>query len=278
MKKIAVLVGTIVMMGGLTACGGQTQTVIEEAESAGRENVSNVSVNEEYFNWDGTIIESLTELGLKQEELIIPEKCTGFKGAVFWKSDVLTKVVFEDDDDIGLNGAFEGTASLEEVILPAQLSTIGDMEFNNCKNLKRINIPENVKVLSWSAFGNCESLENVEFSNSTIEEIGESAFVLCESLKEVKLPETVGKIGKDAFYRAGLESVTLPIAIKEIGAAAFSGNLKDVYVPEGVELENVDSSAFTQISEQPVAHVVEGSWADLNFEQWSGTITEKVYD
>lgn len=279
MKKAFVVALAAAAALVLGACGNQGQAETGKTEGVEKQ-TETTSANEEYFTWDGTIIEGLTALGAKQEELVIPAKCTGFKGCILDEDNSVKKVSFEDGDDIILNNAFMAAKDLTALELPEHLSAIGDMEFSGCEHLQSIHIPNGVQTIGWSAFDSCKALVSVDASDGSLREIADDAFMLCGALQEVKLPDTVEKIGASALKKTGLATVTLPTGIKEIGELAFAGcpNLTDVYIPEGVEFESVDSSAFTQLNRQPVAHVVEGSWADLNFDKWCGTMTEKVYD
>lgn len=46
-------------------------------------------------------------------------------------------------------------------------------------------------------------------------------FYDCESLKHIKLPDRLEKIGPKCFERSGLEEITVPASVKEIGGEAF---------------------------------------------------------
>ena len=59
-----------------------------------------------------------------------------------------------------------------------------------------------------------------------------------KDIKSFSIPMGITKIGVDTFTHTGLESITIPDSVREIGTRAFTGckNLKTVELPTGVEL------------------------------------------
>lgn len=94
---------------------------------------------------------------------------------------------------------FAGNTSLEEVILPSTVRTIGR-----------------------SAFLNTENLETLSFDGeSELKRIESSAFMMSD-LEEFALPDGLQHIGDNAFAgNASLKEVTLPDSLETIGAFAF---------------------------------------------------------
>ena len=75
--------------------------------------------------------------------------------------------------------------------------------------------------------------------------IGRNAFLRCR-LTTVTIPSSVKFIGSDAFKECyGLQSVTLPDGVKRIGVGAFyrCGGLASVIIPQGVEV--IGGGAFS---------------------------------
>jgi len=66
--------------------------------------------------------------------------------------------------------------------------------------------------------------------------IGDSAFAYCTEMTGVVIPDTVTEIGRWAFDRVALTSITLPAGLKIIGDYAFYGceGLTSVVIPDGV--------------------------------------------
>ena len=92
------------------------------------------------------------------------------------KTDVDTEylVVPEDVSIIGEN-AFEGCVQLSGIVLPNGLKGIEEGAFSGCSSLLSIDIPEHVAAIGDRAFSECTSLEKVLFRGDTIT-ISEAGF------------------------------------------------------------------------------------------------------
>ena len=129
----------------ICACGDKKEDLLLDIE-----NVSN-----DCFEWEENTIIALSEYGSKQETIIIPERCEGFNGMIFAdKENSVTKVAFESDKDIKLNGVFGCAEKLREIELPSGLTSIGDLEFWLCSSLEEIRIPSSVETIGAYAFQN----------------------------------------------------------------------------------------------------------------------------
>ena len=85
------------------------------------------------------------------------------------------------------NEAFEGCASLKEVVITAGEIIDGDF-FYDCPKLTKVTIPDTVKYIGAGAFENCESLKNIIIPSS-VTEIREYAFgYVYKDGNEVKVP------------------------------------------------------------------------------------------
>ncbi|WNY27359.1 leucine-rich repeat domain-containing protein [Methanolapillus ohkumae] len=76
----------------------------------------------------------------------------------------LTSVTFENDSRLTIigNKAFQHT-NIREIILPKNVTTLGNLSFSNCQNLTTIVIPKNVTTIRNNAFALCSNLTRVEF-------------------------------------------------------------------------------------------------------------------
>ena len=190
-------------------------------------------------------------------------------------------------------GAFSGCTLLEEILLPASLTTLSDYAFDACTSLTSITIPNGIKILGKAIFHKCSNLETVTYAED-IEAIGEMAFYDCEKLTSVRLPATVTSLGASAFYNCrgltgtvtvpagitaiprslfntcvGITAIVLPEGLTSIGDSAFSGckALSSVSIPEGVtEIGNSAFSGCLNIAELVLPeHLVKiGNYAFMN--------------
>nr|MBQ8243785.1 leucine-rich repeat protein [Oscillospiraceae bacterium] len=135
--------------------------------------------------------------------------------------------------EIGDNVFYE--SELKQISLPAGLKTIGANAFAKCTNLKSIVIPGSVKEIGEAAFESCFKLEQVVLGEGVIK-IGGFAFTSCPELKTIQLPSTLKVIGQSAFDASGLQAITIPGSVQEMGRNAFLGcaNLRSVTILPGV--------------------------------------------
>jgi hypothetical protein len=96
------------------------------------------------------------------------------------------------------NRAFVNCIGLTSVEIPGLVANIGDSAFYGCIGLTSVGIPGPVAGIGKRAFGHCISLASVEIANSVVS-IGESAFEDCISLVSVEIPASVAGIGAGAF-------------------------------------------------------------------------------
>ena len=64
---------------------------------------------------------------------------------------------------------FERQDTLESVIIPEGITSIGDESFRNCSGLTSIEIPDSVTSIGKMAFYECSDLISVEIPNSVTE-------------------------------------------------------------------------------------------------------------
>jgi len=159
----------------------------------------------------------------------IPDYC--FSGC-----ELLTSIVLPEQLTRIGNGAFGGCSSLPSIVLPNSLEYIGESAFYCCSSLKSIIIPDSVTTLQEGAFDSCTSLSSVKLSKnlSTIEN---KVFSSCVKLSEVQWPSRFTSIGYQAFSDCkSLLSAKLPQGIETIEPEAFIGceKLEEITLPEGL--------------------------------------------
>jgi len=147
--------------------------------------------------------------------------------------------VFEIPEGVTTIGtyAFAGQTNITKVIIPKTMKTIGDFAFNNCYNLVEIEFANGcvLDTLGKNVFNSCKSLKTITLPNG-IKNIPEYAFAACESLESIKLPANLQSIDPYAFvWTSSLKSITFPSSLKKIMNYAFrSSGLETVTIPEGV--------------------------------------------
>ena len=147
-----------------------------------------------------------------------------------------TPIPSNPDDFVVENGVltkYKGSAS--EIIIPSNVSEIGDFVFNANKNITKVTIPSSVKVIGNFAFTDCYNLQSVDMADG-VEIIGTRAFLGCSRLNQVRWPNTLTEIWSLAFEDCNeLSEVTLYEGLDWIGAEAFKGTrVFSVKVPASV--------------------------------------------
>ena len=132
--------------------------------------------------------------------------------------------------------ALRDCTSLEEVILPGSLESIGDYAFYGCKGLKTVEMKNKVTTVGAYAFQNCTGLKTVTCSD-TLATMGEYAFSGCTALTEISLPGSLATIPNYAFQKCtGLRKLTVGEGTEEISQSAFETctGLFDISLPESL--------------------------------------------
>lgn len=143
---------------------------------------------------------------------------------------------------------FMDCSSMSGLLLPddADIESIGNYGFYNCRSLSLTSLPSTVKSVGNSAFAYCGKLsltslppllttiENCAFYGcgklsltmlpDGVTSIGDGAFSGCTLLALTALPEEVSFIGDDAFYEcASLSLTSLPDKVEYLGEYSFFG-------------------------------------------------------
>ncbi len=172
------------------------------------------------------------------------------------------------------NGILTDYRGFEEtVIIPDNVTSIGENAFYNCEGVKFVAIPENVTYVGKNAFLDCPNLQVIYFE--TTQQIagwdvawkGNSAasvswtpisdFVIKNdviigykgSADYINLPKFINSIGENAFAGCNtLLTIVIPESVTSIGANAFAGciKLQSISIPEGVT--SLGANAFSGCS------------------------------
>lgn len=165
---------------------------------------------------------------------------TGIGNSAFRNSSGLTAVNMPDGIKSIGKFAFSRTG-LTAMDLPEELTTIGDSAFYSCSSLEDLVIPLNVTTIGTDAFlgvyvdnltwnpRECWSNGHMGTDNMSYLTIGDQVtvipdyFAYLSQIRSVTLPASLTTIGSSAFQRAfDLTSLTIPENVTYIGPCAFS--------------------------------------------------------
>lgn len=129
---------------------------------------------------------------------------------------------------------YNGTSS--NVVIPDDVTSIGEEAFWHCHNLTKVIIPNSVTGIGEQAFGYCSKLTSITIPDG-VTSIGNYAFENCESLTSITIPHGVTSIGQGAFsYCQNLTNFTIPDSVTSIGNYAFKDcvSLTSITISNGV--------------------------------------------
>ena len=144
---------------------------------------------------------------------------------------------------IGEN-AFDGCASLTNVVLPDSVISIGKWAFDGCTGLASIVIPDSVTSIGAGAFAGCSYLASIVIPDS-VTSIGAGAFFWCSRLANIVIPGSVTSIGDLTFSKCeNFTSVVIPGGVTSIGAVAFykCSRLSSIVIPDS--MTSIGNGAF----------------------------------
>ena len=149
------------------------------------------------------------------------------------------------------DNAFYNLGSLESVILPEELTSIGRLAFYNLRKLEHVTLPASMTSIGKDCFFECEKLKtagplgsgcNIEFGWT--EEIPDNAFSN-SYLNSIIFPEGVKRLGKSAFEHTRLGKIVIPDSVKTIGANCFYDLLPNTYeIVIGKNVRVIGTKAF----------------------------------
>ena len=166
----------------------------------------------------------------------------------------------------------EGT--IESLVIPNGVTSIGDYAFYGCKNLMNISIPDSVVSVGESAFQGCSKLSMPAMPNGLVT-IGDYAFYYNIGARgTINFYDNLVSIGEWAFgYCRNIERLIFPKSLKNIGNRAFSYCVTNTLNPSTGTVEynglsyvefkgkpdNIDNNAFSYCTNLTTINV---PWAE----------------
>ena len=159
-----------------------------------------------------------SEKPFKGKEVIIQPLDASAEVKVSFKVDILPLRVEENVVVEVLESDFN------TLLVPEGIKSIQDEAFGNNISLEEIVFPSTLESIGTYSFY-ASNLRKVDFSKSVLNELPTGTFESCKSLEQVVLPKTLKKIGGNVFYgTAVLKEIEIPDGVEEIGTAAFSNS------------------------------------------------------
>ena len=201
----------------------------------------------------------------------IPETLLYIYENAFYGCTALSEIYFSDSLEKIRTGAFDHTAWYNSqpdgmlilydrlygykgempentsLVIPSTVTRFaGEFTFKNQKNLVSITIPRSIKDISPSCFSGCENLREVNLSEG-LDTLIVRAFENT-GIEQLTVPSSVTQMGGGVFENCTkLTSVRIPndIKLKEISERCFYGceSLSEIKIPEGTE--TVYGNVFT---------------------------------
>lgn len=118
---------------------------------------------------------------------------------------------------------FPTAKSIQSIIIPTGIETIGDSAFYGCTALTEVIMAGSVKTIGSGAFYGCTALTKIILSTG-LTSLGSSAFNGCSKLTEITIPYGITKILSSTFNDCtSLTSITIPSTLLSVENYAFDG-------------------------------------------------------
>lgn len=232
---------------------------------------------EKYSIKEGTIALSPSLFrGNAAKEIVVPSSVTQV-GAYAFAYSGISKLPEMKGVTKWEEGLFEGCENLSRVVIPENITYLGDGVFKNCSSLWQIRydavdaecvsssdsdggifgqrvrnpiefdgivIGENVKRIPKGLYNSNWGVKDVTFP-SNVETIDTAAFYDCRNMERIYLSDNIRFIEPQTFDECrGLKEVHWPLALERVSTNAFRwcSSLKTVSLPEGTKV--LESDAF----------------------------------
>ncbi len=188
-------------------------------------------------------------------------------GSAFSRSSIESIIIPNSVKTIGAS-AFESCQKLTSVQLPNELTEIAEFTFMNCSKLSSISVPDSVTTVCGGAFYRCSALTQFPFSaNSKLEKIADASTITGSTTKtgafdesgitQIDFPNSLTYIGSYAFRLCkSLQTLAIESSVTNIGSYAFAKcSAMTSVVINGTSQTKIGSYAFESCSNLQTADI-----------------------
>ena len=196
-------------------------------------------VNDLVINNGSTIVEYFGED--ESYELEVPSFCNKIGSELF--KDAATKAVTfkKSENSITIGDYAFAYSTLQIIVLPSTLSSIGKYCFVGCSKLKNVVYDGTVTSIPESCFRECTVLDTLVFQVQNIKKIEKYAFFNTKALPKIDLVGlSVEYIEDYAFSQSGIKSITIPSTIQKISKYAFQKSSLTSYTDNSCLTTQID--------------------------------------
>lgn len=154
---------------------------------------------------------------------------------MFFGCSTLENIILPDNITSIEEAAMSTCSNLISVVIPSGVTSIGVAAFNACKSLNAIDLPQGLTYLGSDVFHSCQSLQQIIIP-SGVQSIAANSFGHCNSLTDITLSDGLESIGNAVFAACdNLVSIKIPNTVTEMGERAFAScsKLKNVTLSSG---------------------------------------------
>lgn len=206
--------------------------------------------------------------GARLKRVVLPSTLRALGDNAFVMCYDLREVVFGEEGSLKEIGrrAFCYCSSLKRIDLPEGLEIIGECVFES-SGLEVITFPGTLKEVHQYIFKKCLNIKTAyvrdsvgaDYSPTGVQYfatvgppentlVGGTRVWDLRKQKDVIIPEGTERIGNYWFYGTGIESVTVPASVREIGTDAFRNckNIKRIQFQNDSALEKIGIRCFQE--------------------------------
>lgn len=152
--------------------------------------------------------------------LVLPDNITEIPDSMCKNCKQLSSVTFSNVESIGAEAFYyceNYKVQMSELDNghPEKIKSIGKCAFTFSGLYGKVTITPDLAIVQ-SSFNCCKHITEIEVTEG-VTVIPDYIFGDCEAVTKITLPETLTSIGKRAFYRANMPSITIPKSVVELG-------------------------------------------------------------